>query len=447
MDEKNLQNWIHLDFKGMVPALNRLLDWLSWLRNCGLDTVLLEYEDRIQWKTFPGTCREVYSEQQWQQIHRHCQQLGLQVVPLIQCYGHLEWLLRHPQWTPLRCNGRSNLICPQNPQVRHLFREWIAEVACLHEESEYIHVGLDEVYHMADCPACQQCAAELPEGKPGVLLEHAQFVCETVLSHGKRPILWADMFIKGEQSWLKRFSPQVVFCDWIYFAQNIPQRTSLTNGGERQAMGASAIRCMFPPSRLMGSIQERVDNVVRWHEDVAHRSEPAFTALIHTVWARPRSLSPLYGPWEGWLPAFLAAGSGKREWSDSLHAGITIWEQASDKKDYNRQNQAADEMAKLVSADPLEEQALRWWELALRYEAEWAAFHYHYTEHHAMMGTKAHVGADDNLLEIDRDGWRQLRQRLDLLQQEIRSFLQRNQWSDIDEYMDSRFNGMRALVT
>ncbi len=445
MDKNTYQNWIHLDFKGMVPGFTRLLEWLSWFRSLGMDTVLFEYEDRVPWKTFPDVCREVYTEQQWQEIHQHCRKIGLRIVPLIQCYGHLEWLLKHPRWTHLRCNGRSNLVCPQNPQVKGLLRRWIAEVVQRHEDSEYIHVGLDEVFHMADCPACQKRAQELPEGKSGILLEHAQFVCETVLQHGKRPILWADMFLKEGHDWMERFSPQVVLCDWIYSAENVSKRVSLTKDHGRQAMGASAIRCMFPPSQMTGSVQQRIDNVVQWHEDVSRRADPLFTALIHTVWARPRSLSPLYGPWEGWLPAFLAAGSGKQPWGESLSAGLTIWGQTHGKKDYSSLHEAANEMAALTSEDLFEEQALRWWELSLRYEAEWEAFRYHDSERQAMLATMAHVGQDDNLLEIDRDGWQQLRQRLDLLKQAVRTYLLRNQWSDIDEYIDSRFAAMARV--
>jgi hypothetical protein len=437
-------HWIHLDLKGMVPAFPRLLEWLSWFREHGMDTVLFEYEDRIQWNTFPGTCREVYTREQWQQIHRHCEQIGLRTVPLIQCYGHLEWLLKHPQWAHLRCNGRSNLLCAQNPQTRQVLRAWIAETAQLHPDSEYIHVGLDEVYHIAGCPACQQRMNALPEGKMGIMLEHAQFVCETVLEHGKRPILWADMFLKEKrQDWIERIPPQAVLCDWLYHAQDVAARSTLTNNQGRQAMGASAIRCIFPPTQTTSSVQARIDNVIAWHQDIALRADPQFTALIHTTWGRSRSLAPLYGPWEGWLPAFLAAGHGEISGSDELQSGLAIWQQHRAKKDYHEQLKAAQQIAQLASHDPLETQALHWWALALRYEAEWDAFVYHYSEQEALSATMAHVGRDDNLLEINREAWRQFDQRTEQLKQEMRLFLEANQWSDIEEYIDSRFRAMR----
>ena len=50
-------------------------------------------------------------------------------------------------------------------------------------------------------------------------------------------------------------------------------------------------------------LSPRLENINGWHG----RADQV-AGLIHTTWARSRSLLPLYGPWHAWLPGFIAAG-------------------------------------------------------------------------------------------------------------------------------------------
>ncbi len=167
---KTAANWIHLDLKGAIPAAADMLLWVDWLADAGFNGIVFEYEDRQRWQTWPGTFRAGYSVNEWEAIWKRCAERDLEVVPLIQTMGHLEWLLRHEEYAGFREGGLVDEICPSHPGIQRKLLEWIDEVAALHPESRHIHLGGDEVWQLASCGKCRERATGLPGGKIGLYL-------------------------------------------------------------------------------------------------------------------------------------------------------------------------------------------------------------------------------------------------------------------------------------
>lgn len=445
MQENSYQNWIHFDLKGMHPSESRFVEWLSWVRENGFSGIVLEYEDRLPWKTFDGTWRPGFELEAWQRIWRHCAEIGLQVTPLVQTYGHLEWLLKHERWAHLRCGKHLNLLCPLHPEIRPLLKSWIEEVAALHPESEYLHVGLDEVYHMGECPVCQKRAAELPLGKMGLLLEHASFVCETVSQTGKRAIIWADMFLRSDNTGLLQHMPaDTVICEWTYTGDVGKGTYELAKLTPNALMGASAIRRSYPSFQIMADVAVQVDNVGAWH--VAAAEQPAVKILLHTLWARSRGLAPLYGPWEGWLPAFLVAARKGRNLSAAMEQGMALLSEGLASNKYEDLEKWVAQLRGLSTDECLEKRALKWWELALRYHAELLIVQYYSLHTLSLRASISWMGEDPDLTGESREILRKLRERLQQIQDEVKEFLTLHEWSDGEEYLENRFGGLEAAL-
>jgi len=443
--DNSYQNWIHFDFKGMHPSESRLVEWLSWVRDNGFSGLVLEYEDRLPWKTFEGTWRPGFELDVWQRIWRHCAKIGLEVTPLIQTYGHLECLLKHKRWAHLRCGKHVNLLCPLHPEVRPLLKSWIEEVAALHPASEYLHVGLDEVYHMGECQVCQKRAAELSLGKMGLLLEHASFVCETVSKLGKRPIIWADMFLhSGNTGLLQQMPADTVICEWTYTGDVGKGTRQLAEITPNALMGASAIRRSFPSFQMVADVTVQVDNVCAWH--VAAAEQPAVKILLHTLWARSRGLSALYGPWEGWLPAFQVAGRKGRNLSSAMEQGMALLSQGLNSNNYEDLERYVAQLQELSAEPDLEKRALKWWELALRYHAELLIGQYYSLHTLSLRASNSWMGEDPDLTFESSEILRKLRERLQLIQDEVKEFLTLQEWSNGEEYLESRFGGLETAL-
>jgi hypothetical protein len=445
MKSTQAERWIHLDCKGMLPSEERLCQWLTWFREHGFEGVVFEYEDRLPWAAWPGVFRPGWPLEVWRRIWAHCAALELEVTPLIQTCGHLEWLLQADSLAHLRCAGHGNLLCPSHPETRPRLEAWIAETARLHPQSRFLHVGLDEVYHLGACSACQEASAASKHGATGLLLEHAHFVCETVRKAGKEPILWSDMFVDPA---VREALPEgAIVCDWDYRPSKDAPPGRLIHPLARPAMGASAIRCSFSPWQMLPDLDARLSNIRAWQKLAVevNGSGGGLRTLIHTVWGRSRSLAPLYGPWEGWLPAFLAAGEPGVEFSSELEEGLACLREGLSTEALSVAA-AFRRLGGVRSVDPWEEQALRWWELSLRHRLELCAVEGVTFGREALRPTFARRGVDANIMAEQVAGESAFSNRLNTLEHEVAEWLSRNQWSDAAEYLESRFGNLRHVL-
>jgi len=123
---------------------------------------------------------------------------NLEVIPLVQTFGHLEFVLKLEGFQTLReVLSYPQEICPSNEKAWRLVTSMIDQVLSVRYGRAkkglptYIHIGLDEVYHIGECEQCR--------GKPPkeLFLNHvlrvARYVRET---YGVRPIIWDDMLRK-----------------------------------------------------------------------------------------------------------------------------------------------------------------------------------------------------------------------------------------------------------
>lgn len=148
MNGKWKNNWLHLDLKGAIPSVGKLLEQLEFWKDCGYDGIVWEYDDRIPWQSWPGTWRGGYTIQEQRRLMDACRKLELETVPLIQIQGHLEWLLKHERYSGWRENGVSSELCPLHPEVLPRLKKWIDEITTLHPGSRFLHLGADETWYM-----------------------------------------------------------------------------------------------------------------------------------------------------------------------------------------------------------------------------------------------------------------------------------------------------------
>jgi hypothetical protein len=82
-----------------------------------LNTLLIEFGDRFP---FEGEHESVASPSaltrpQLRGIVETARDLGLEIIPLVQCMGHLEWLLKHEQYAGVREEEEARAqLCPSN---------------------------------------------------------------------------------------------------------------------------------------------------------------------------------------------------------------------------------------------------------------------------------------------------------------------------------------------
>ena len=298
------KRYLHLDFKGIVPRMPELKKYLQFFHDCGFDGVVLEFDCRLSYKTFPGTGMPLFSTDEAKEIVKFAELLGFETIPLMQIHGHLEWLLGDEKYASLRENGKLTL-CPSNPESLKKLGEWMRELREIFPRSEYIHLGADEVTAIGECPLCAPRMEK--EGKAGIYTAHVVKCCKMAAGLGFRPLIWADMLLKEFSCDAVRELPaDVIIVDWQYWGAGPYPTTEKLQKSGREVWGASAVRSAWyeHPYSILNFPEDRLENVSGWNHFDGN--------VIHTCWGRPGNKWNLYPPWILSLPVFIAAGNPQK---------------------------------------------------------------------------------------------------------------------------------------
>lgn len=102
-----------------------------------------------------------YSKTEIADIIALCKKLDLELIPLIQTFGHLEFSLKLSKFRFLREIDRfPTAVCPsKTDSFDKLIKHIVDQVISFHKESghdlKYIHIGCDEVFHIGNCDLCR----------------------------------------------------------------------------------------------------------------------------------------------------------------------------------------------------------------------------------------------------------------------------------------------------
>jgi len=127
---------VHLDLKGAPPTMDYLCGLLPLLRKWGATGLLVEWEDMLPWGPPFEDLRhpDAYSEADLRRFADKCRALKLEVVPLVQTFGHMEFVLKHRRFASLREESDNFMdLCPEASGAPALARALLAEVVRLHK--------------------------------------------------------------------------------------------------------------------------------------------------------------------------------------------------------------------------------------------------------------------------------------------------------------------------
>ncbi|PIO58148.1 glycosyl hydrolase family 20, catalytic domain protein [Teladorsagia circumcincta] len=149
---------VHLDLKGGAFRLEFFTEIFYYLNRIKATGILIEWEDM-----FPYTGNlsvavngNAYSIDDVETILKEAKRHHLEVIPLVQTFGHLEWILKLEQFAHLREDVRfPQVICFPEPEAWNLITDMIDQVAEVHRKHgmPYFHMGADEAFQIGVCNA------------------------------------------------------------------------------------------------------------------------------------------------------------------------------------------------------------------------------------------------------------------------------------------------------
>lgn len=206
---------LHLDFNSIQMRKDAVIGHLRTAAAAGYTAVLWEVEDKIRWETCPECVHpEAFSKREFRTILEEADRLGLEPIPLLQTFGHAEYILRREKYRAWRENPEiPTCYCVSKPEVRVFLKKFIAEYLELFGgRVREFHLGGDEARQFGTCPVCSK------RNRFELYNEHLNEVADILRARGVRAAIWCDMMLtKTDRSQVNRFPKDLTAWYWDYY--------------------------------------------------------------------------------------------------------------------------------------------------------------------------------------------------------------------------------------
>ncbi|KPK86217.1 MAG: hypothetical protein AMJ81_01860 [Phycisphaerae bacterium SM23_33] len=207
---------VHLDLKGTPPTAGRLMSLLELFAALRYNAVLLEWEDTFPWTVDERfRCETAYTPEDVGRFHAAAERLGIEVIPLVQCLGHMETPLSVPGYERLReVPHRADVLNPLAEGARELVLKMVDDVLALSPGLKHFHLGGDEAWSFGTHPDTKAYVEK--HGKGALYLHHVGPILDSLNARRVRPILWHDMMQHWDAQSLKQLAGKADLCVWGY---------------------------------------------------------------------------------------------------------------------------------------------------------------------------------------------------------------------------------------
>ena len=230
------------DLARQVERLDFLRSLLPRYAAWGYQELYLHLEDAVHYPSLPGIGREdAYPYEELGEFVLKAAQCGIRVVPIVNLLGHTQYLIKHPELRELNelrdAHGDplvSGQICPLHPRTLEIADKLLRDMAPYCTAGK-VHVGLDESFHLGQCPRCREEVARL--GLGGHFAGHVNRLQQLTAKYDLQLGMWADMlyFVPEAIPLLPR---GITAYDWYYYPFSHKPRVEFFNFAERDLFPA-----------------------------------------------------------------------------------------------------------------------------------------------------------------------------------------------------------------
>lgn len=290
---------VHLDMKGAPPKLSYLEEIFPLFSKLGATGILIEYEDMFP---YSGDIKNIaannaYSRSTIKKIIAAAEKNNLEIIPLVQTFGHLEFALKLSEYQHLReVPEQPQALCPSRNESVSLVHHMLEQVAELHPKAKRIHIGADEVYFIAKCNTCQmRMSNQQWVSSSDLFLDHVKNVAKFVQHKlGLKPMMWDDQFRSISKQVLldSQIGSLVELVVWNY-TPILELRSDVWNKYLDifdSIWAASSFKGATGSNQILTSIRYHMENHIAWMSLVSqYRSSPhfdKFKGVMMTGWQR-----------------------------------------------------------------------------------------------------------------------------------------------------------------
>ncbi len=328
--ETEIADWPHLefrcanyDFRLLYPKFEKLIEYIETMASFKYNALLIEYEDKLPFKKHEHLRHDrfAFTDEQLQLLQETAKRNFIEIIPLQQTFGHLEYVLKHDAHKALKESREAiGELCPSNPGSLELATGLIDEMIAAHPDSRYLHLGCDEVWCLCLCDRCRKSFAD---SRPEAFITYVNKLIDFTAARGKIPIIWHDMLASCTNDELSRLDHRAVVMIWRYDGKNIEETVAdFTNRCRAQGisvLGGPSIRAWDRTDDQPHPVAEnRIRNIEQWTRAANRLKLPGAVA---TNWGTVFGMGVPYGIFE-------------TTWFLMGYAADKFWNAESDSRDY-----------------------------------------------------------------------------------------------------------------
>jgi len=285
---------VYLDLRTQVMTLQALKSVVREAAGEGINTLIIEYEATFPFDKHATLCNPYhFTKEEIIDLVQYSSSLGIDVIPLQNCFGHCEYILQHDRYASLRENKSDmSQVCPLRiGEAKKVFGEIFREIVELHP-SPYFHIGADETRLLGNCKLCNQKKKE--QGISNLFVDYVKEMCKLVLTMGKRPIIWGDMILQYPEA-LSELPVETIVIDWNYGwnPQHFGNVETLVQCGFT-VWGASALRSS-PDNIYLTQWNKHFENLETF---IPFARKLGYEGMINTSWSTSGRYGYIYD--NGW---------------------------------------------------------------------------------------------------------------------------------------------------
>ncbi|CAI5446235.1 unnamed protein product [Caenorhabditis angaria] len=297
---------VHLDLKGAPYKPHFFVELFSFFNRLQATGIIIEWEDMFpyQGKLRNATNKYAYSIQDIEMILGEAKKRNLQIIPLVQTMGHLEWILKLEQFAHLREDPKfPQVICFAASEAWELIEEMIKEVGEIHKKygMEYFHIGADEAFQIGFCRE-NIIRMEKEISRERLMLWHiartAKYVKNTF--ENVEVLAWHDMLVNGMENDIRDYKLTELIQPVLWnYAEDLdmylPRTTWMLLRSFKRVWGSSAWKGADGPARYSTHSEHYIKNHESWINQfsMVYQDFEAIEGLIMTGWSRYDHLAVL----------------------------------------------------------------------------------------------------------------------------------------------------------
>lgn len=189
--------FLHWDTKHHQDRLETLRRYVDWAARFKVNMIGFELEDKFAYPSHPVIgAPGAFTPEELQALVDYARERFIQIVPIVQAPAHMAYVLKHPEFAPLRSDGNNYQACLCDPRTYELIFSMYDDVIQATRGVEYFFVSTDEVYYAGIDPRCPRPYNAVNRSLTWV--EFLRRAHEHLAKRGRRVLAWLEYPLLAE---------------------------------------------------------------------------------------------------------------------------------------------------------------------------------------------------------------------------------------------------------